>query len=475
MKVKAHGNRYRIDYRCPNFPKLIHESFDTKEEAELRLAQIKLEKKRGTLLPPPELVDPEANRNLARETITVRQLMTEYVQMYGLNHWGESTLSCNQHRIDDYILPYIGDVPIKTLTTHRLEKFYRQLLKEPAVKMKGREDEERTISISVVEKVHAVIRSALNQAIRWDYLRGANPAMAVELPRQKKQKRDAWTDQEAYEALALCTDPILKLCLNLALGCSMRIGEILGLTWDCIHMEDELIERDEAYLYVEKELRRCEKESLKKLKEQQRDDVFFVFPEWKKTGCSTSLVLKTPKTESSVRVIYLPRAVSDALKEMKLYQEDLKVQLPGAYQDFNLVVAQDTGRPFEEHTIGQKLKALITEHNLRPVVFHSLRHSSTSLKLKISGGDVKSVQGDTGHAVANMVTDVYSHIVDADRRHLARKMDEQFFKHPGVKKEAADQPPMDESMKKLMELLQNSPNIAGPLLQMSQILGGQNG
>ena len=87
---------------------------------------------------------------------------------------------------------------------------------------------------------------------------------------------------------------------------SMRIGEILGLTWDCVHMEDELIEQDEAYLYVEKELRRCEKESLKKLKEQQRDDVFFVFPEWKKTGCSTSLVLKTPKTESSVRMIYLP-------------------------------------------------------------------------------------------------------------------------------------------------------------------------
>ena len=173
-------------------------------------------------------------------------------------------------------------------------------------------------------------------------------------------------------------------------------------------------------------------------------------------------------------MIYLPRAVSDALMQMKLYQEDLKAQLPGAYQDFNLVVAQDTGRPFEEHTISQKLKALILEHNLRAVVFHSLRHSSTSLKLKISGGDIKSVQGDTGHAQSQMVTDVYSHIVDADRRHLARKMNEEFFKPPQTKREASDQPPMDESMKKLMELLQNSPDIAGPLLQMSQILGGQN-
>jgi integrase len=340
--------------------------------------------------------------------------------------------------------------------------------------MKGREQEERTISFSVVEKVHSILRSALNQAIRWDYLRGANPAMAVELPRHKKHRRDAWTDQEAYEALALCTDPVLKLCLYLALGCSMRIGEILGLTWSCVHMDEELLARDEAYVYVEKELRRCEKDSLVKLKEQNRDDVFFTFPEYKKTGCSTSLVLKSPKTESSVRIIYLPRAVSDALKEAKLYQEDLKRQLCGAYLDFDLVVAHDSGRPVEEHIIGKKLKTLIQKHNLRPVVFHSLRHSSTSLKLKISGGDIKSVQGDTGHSQSNMVTDVYSHIVDADRRHLARKMDEHFFRPPQKAKEAADQPPMDESMKKLMDLLKSPPNIAGPLLQMSQILGNGN-
>jgi site-specific recombinase XerC len=138
------------------------------------------------------------------------------------------------------------------------------------------------------------------------------------------------------------------------------------------------------------------------------------------------------------------------------------------------VVAHDSGRPVEEHIIGKKLKTLIQKHNLRPVVFHSLRHSSTSLKLKISGGDIKSVQGDTGHSQSNMVTDVYSHIVDADRRHLARKMDEHFFRPPQKAKEAADQPPMDESMKKLMDLLKNSPNIAGPLLQMSQILGNGN-
>lgn len=40
---------------------------------------------------------------------------------------------------------------------------------------------------------------------------------------------------------------------------------------------------------------------------------------------------------------------------------------------------------------------------------------------------LKVSNGDTGHAVSNMVTDVYSHIFDANCRHLAKQVDEQFF------------------------------------------------
>ena len=473
MKTYLHGGKYRVSYRCPNYPKLIHESFDTEEEANLRIAQIQLEKKRGTLEPPAELLDANSDINLLRKTMTVEQLMEEYVTLYGLNHWSEGTLSCNQHRIDDYIIPYIGKLPIRTLTTHRLEQFYRKLLTEPAVKLKGRESENPTISPSVVEKVHAIIRSALNQAIRWDYLQGRNPAMTVELPRYKKNQRDAWTDQEAYHALQVCTDPVLKLCMYLALGCSMRIGEILGLTWDCVHMSEELVACDEAYLCVNKELRRCYQNSLERLKEQGRDDVFQVFPPLIQRETTTVLVLKTPKTESSVRTIYIPATVLDALQAMRQHQETVKAELESEYMDFNLVVAQDNGRPYEEHMIAQKFRALIAEHDLKPVVFHSLRHSSTSMKLKISGGDIKTVQKDTGHSQSRMVTDIYSHSFDDDRKHLARKMDERFFSQGKAQEKAAAQPPMNESMAQLMQLLQSSPDIAGPLLQMSQILAKQ--
>ena len=65
----------------------------------------------------------------------------------------------------------------------------------------------------------------------------------------------------------------------------------------------------------------------------------------------------------------------------------------------------------EGQVVSRAFKKLIKKNDLPDVVFHSLRHSSTTYKLKINNGDIKSVQGDTGHAEPKMVTEVYSHIL----------------------------------------------------------------
>lgn len=64
---------------------------------------------------------------------------------------------------------------------------------------------------------------------------------------------------------------------------------------------------------------------------------------------------------------------------------------------------------------------------LPKVVFYSLRHMSITYKLKLTGGDIKAVQGDSGHAQGKMVTDVYSHIIDDDRKHNAELIQNAFY------------------------------------------------
>lgn len=73
------------------------------------------------------------------------------------------------------------------------------------------------------------------------------------------------------------------------------------------------------------------------------------------------------------------------------------------------------------------LQKVIDEQGLPDVVFHSLRHTSVTYKLKLSGGDIKAVQGDSGHAQADMVTEVYGHIIDEDRRKNAQRMEVRFI------------------------------------------------
>lgn len=175
------------------------------------------------------------------------------------------------------------------------------------------------------------------------------------------------------------------------------------------------------------------------------------------------MVLKAPKTESSNRTIYLPNAVVEELKKVKIQQAEYKRLLGPEYHDYNLVVAQLNGHPYEHRVIDKQFSKLIVANQLRPVVFHSLRHSSTSLKLKLSRGNIKAVQGDTGHAEARMVTDTYAHGFDADRKLIAHEMDTGFFARVG--ESATDDSVNPDTIQQLKLLIQEHPELLTELLK----------
>ena len=66
------------------------------------------------------------------------------------------------------------------------------------------------------------------------------------------------------------------------------------------------------------------------------------------------------------------------------------------------------------------------------IVFHGLRHSSATYQLMISGGDIKAVQGTTGHASADMLVNTYAHIQQSSRVELGKKFESGFYAKPGT-------------------------------------------
>ena len=81
----------------------------------------------------------------------------------------------------------------------------------------------------------------------------------------KSAKREIWTAETLMHALEVCEDDRLKLALNLAFSCSLRMGEMLGLTWDCVDISEEAIAENRAYIYVDKEVQRVDKAAIQEL------------------------------------------------------------------------------------------------------------------------------------------------------------------------------------------------------------------
>ena len=334
-----------------------------------------------------------------------------------------STYDGNVSLINNYILPIIGDLKLAEINTRFIEKYYQRLLKTQAVinPMIGKRMNEY-VSTSTIRDIHKLLRSCFQQAIKWELME-KNPCIYATVPKHKTKKRDIWTAETLMYAMEVCEDERLKIAMNLSFSCSLRISELLGLTWDCVDISEEAIKENRAYLFINKESQRVSKTALKEL---DAKDVLLVFPEKSKKN-KTVRVLKTPKTDSSVRKVFLPKSVAKMLIEWKEKQDETKEILGDEYLDYNLVMASTFGLPLGDGAIRKPLNQLIKEHNLPPVVFHSLRHSSVTYKLKLNGGDIKAVQGDSGHAQVSMVTDVYSHILDDDRKKNAELFEEAFY------------------------------------------------
>ena len=385
------------------------ETYANKADAKRRKKEVEYKSDLGTIVIP--------------KCTTMRDLLKEYVDLYGKDKWAVSTHSTNIGVINNYILPFIGDTKLTDISTRYLEIYYQKLLKTPAVGSPGpKKSESVFVSASTIQDVHKLLRNCFAQAVKWEMIE-KNPATNATVPKHKSKKREIWTAETLMRATELCEDEMLRLAMNLAFSGSLRIGELAALTWDCVDISPEAIEEGRPYIYINKEYQRVSKESMKQL---DGKDILLVFPS-EGTLSKTVRVLKTPKTESSVRRIYIPKSVAGMLQHMKTEQDELKEILGQEYHDYSLVLATPYGMPVGDAVIRKKFREFIKEQDLPEVVFHSLRHTSVTYKLKLNGGDIKAVQGDSGHSQVSMVTDVYSHIIDEDRRRNAELIENAFY------------------------------------------------
>lgn len=137
-----------------------------------------------------------------------------------------------------HLKPAFGDVLLKDLRTPMIQKFYNKM----------RDD---GVSPKYIKNIHGILHRALDMAMRVEYLT-KNPSTYTIRPKVVEKPvvpLDAPEQKKLFEELK--GNPFETLFLT-ATFTGMRIGELIGLTWDCVDFENKVIHMEKQLVQTRK-------------------------------------------------------------------------------------------------------------------------------------------------------------------------------------------------------------------------------
>jgi integrase len=329
----------------------------TKKEAELALAKLIQATESG--------LDFDATR-LTLETFAERWLANVEPRVRPKTHHRYAEL----FRI--HIIPVIGRIRLDKLQPLHLERVYEEAFK------KGR-------SAQTVLHIHRLLYTALRQAVAWQLL-SRNVAEAVTAPRPEPRDVEPLTKEGVLTLLGAVRGTELEVPTVLSLGTGLRMGEVLGLRWKDVDL-------DEGRARVVQTI-------------QQSPEGPIVVP---------------PKTHRSRRIVLLPTFVVQTLKRHKANQAERRLATGAAWVDNDLVVERGDGQPMLTRVLSRRFSTAARKAGLE-LTFHGLRHGHATLMLA-AGVNLKVVSERLGHSTIGITADLYTHVAEEVHRQAANSLD----------------------------------------------------
>jgi integrase len=252
------------------------------------------------------------------------------------------------------------------------------------------------LSDQTVKHHHRLISSMLTTAVQWQLILN-NPATRVKPPKVEHKEASHFDEDTTELMLGLLEKEPLKykamIYVTVYTGC--RLGELAGLEWSDVSFENKLIRIRQASQYL--------------------------------PGKGT--FTKTPKNETSARVISMPEILCGILKEYKSWWNQQKLLHGDLWdKDSDRLFVQWNGKPIHPSTPTKWFKAFRERNNLPELNFHGLRHTNASLLIS-NNVDVQTVAKRLGHSKATTTTSIYSHFLRKPDVEAAEKLDNLFTKN----------------------------------------------
>ena len=304
---------------------------------------------------------------------TVGQWMDEWFEAYAKVKVRPSSHQTYKGYIENHIKPNIGDIPIEKLTSLQLQKFYRLLLTEGRVPRIESEKQPRGLSAKTVRNINQVISSAMDMAVRHKLIL-SNPTEGCELPKVEHREMKTLPAEQLGAFLREAKESGVYELYYLDLATGLRRGELLGLKWEDIDLQNGII-------HVRRQVARVDGE-----------------------------VKELPlKTKNSYRNISISQDAVAMLTEME------------AHRSSDYVFPSSTGGPTSPDSVNNMLHRVLKRAGLPSIRFHDLRHTFATLALQ-NGVDIKTVSGMLGHFSAGFTLDTYAHVTTSAQKEAARTM-----------------------------------------------------
>lgn len=275
------------------------------------------------------------------------------------------------------IIPSLGHLSLVGLTAQHVQSFYAKMLKGG-------------LASTTVNHLHGTVHKALGRAVNLGLL-ARNVSEQVDVPRvQTEEMRPLSRDQARVLIEATQSDRMAAL-YALAISTGMREGELLGLRWSTLDLNDRV-------LRVRGNLQRTKR-------------------------TESGWVIKVPKTKRSRRQIALSEEDVTMLRSHQRRHREERLFVGPAWLggQWDLVFCSQLGEPLHARTIVHQFKRHLKKAGLPDVRFHDLRHTCATLLLS-ARVNPKVVSELLGHASVSITLDLYSHVIPDMQQDAAETM-----------------------------------------------------
>ncbi|MDD4169585.1 MAG: tyrosine-type recombinase/integrase [Desulfotomaculaceae bacterium] len=318
--------------------------------------------------------------------LTFADFVERWIRDYAEGNLAPKTLFRYKEILENRILPAMGHLKIEQIRPSHLMEFYANLSEE-GIRLDGRPGK---LSDSTILYHHRILSSILKDAVQWQVI-VSNPCERVKPPKVTKKQAVCYDEEQAAAMLTALEEEELKYraLINLALFTGLRRGELMGLTWADVDFEGGTLEVRQASQYLP----------------------------------GQGIFTKSPKNESSERLMALPSFLVDLLRQYRKEQLQERLKVGDLWQDSDRLFVTWDGQPMHPDTVSGWFPKFLERHGLPHLPFHGIRHTAATMLIN-QNLPVKNISGRMGHSNISTTMNIYGHYLKSADKEAADRLEQ---------------------------------------------------